>query len=232
MTSDTVWLSQSVYKGSFPQIRVTTLDHASFSKNISGSVFPNHSPCLIGMAGEYGTHQRLITLALASHDHVFVLKMGSGGHKKGKKGKTTASRTSALQDALCRPEWRKVGIEMDRIATSLFMDHHICLTGAVDLESMPTRQIEKKLRRGSLGAIVTVLGGQHVVDRDIVRRLFSGGNPSKALRTDVALRAWAALQAAKGPELVEFIPTARAIDTMAMNIQVSIAESTIPSSVD
>jgi hypothetical protein len=224
MSPAAIGITQTVFRGQFPAIRVTALDVSALSVHTLDNFLATQPEQRIGVAAEYGAHCRLTTLAVATPAHVLVIKLGAADQKKGKgKGKNKATnRTNsivALEDMLCRPEWLQLGFEMDRLSTSLFLDHQIRICGATDAESVCPAA--GKLMRGSLESIVTVLGKQAVVEAE-VRRLFLAGTPSKVPTTDVALRAWSALQAGNRPEIQDvLLKTPRVIDTTVLSDQVS-----------
>ncbi|EIN09738.1 hypothetical protein PUNSTDRAFT_44029 [Punctularia strigosozonata HHB-11173 SS5] len=223
MSLTTTSFTQSIYKGQFPPVQTSVLKLSELSDHTFDPLFLNQHDNLVGVAAEYGTQCRLTSLAIACATHVFVVSLEAGGKAKAKgKGKDknvqvrSVSGLGALQEVLSWEDWRQVGFDMDRIATSLFMDHRLRITGGVDLESVSGSG--NKNIRGSLGSIMSVLGGEQVLNKDIVKRIFCDGT-SKTPHMDLALRAWASLYAGRRPEQASRVVNIPVIDTSVIDDQ-------------
>lgn len=217
-------LEQNIFKDPQPSIHVIRLDENVLvsSPHILGHFLATAVNGVIGLAPVYGAKCALQTVAFASLSQVLIIRFTSSEGKKKKKHSTdsshsTPARTFIQDNVLCHPDWQKYAFRMDKLSSSLFLDHHMRITGGVDLLSL------SKSSRRSFDAVMNALGGETTLQKDNVKALFKHEETISASPGDVALQAWAACRAGSLRSMEKKLREIPRIDTQSMPEQVCLS---------
>ena len=188
-------LKQDIFRHSQPPIHVDSVQEheaeeavITFARSLSdGSV---------GIAAAYDKC-RLTALAFASGTCVLIVRFAKGKQgKKGQKPKHSPPRPGrdALRLALLsHPTLRKLGYNLDRLVTSLYIDVDLRMTHGVDLLGLAG---QRKKGHGSLDVIAQTLGDWGVLgDRERIIAVFQSERFDANKLDVLALRAWASYRA-------------------------------------
>ncbi|KAJ7761894.1 hypothetical protein DFH07DRAFT_814455 [Mycena maculata] len=180
---------QDVFKAPHPPIEVTTRQYSGLSRKVLQAFLKTADDGVVGVAPAYGSKCVLSVVAFASSTTILVVRFPKNLKNGKRPGPSTAGKD--LQDLiLCADSHSKVAFQMDVLATSLYHDLDLRISGAVDLLSVAEDH------RHSLGAIMNSIGGVVNLNRPKVIGLFKGEEQwNKISVHDVALQAWVAWRA-------------------------------------
>lgn len=134
----------------------------------------------VGIAATFGRKSVLSSIAVASESLALYIRLTDNGRASNK------GRSILRDRILCNPRVTKLSLDMDRLCTSLYLDHRLHITNAVDLQST-LNEIDD---RQAFETIMDVLGGEENLNKQDVFSLFVK-NSFSSTPQDVALRAWA-----------------------------------------
>jgi regulator of nonsense transcripts 1 len=183
---------QNLFKHPHPPIRVTPCHETNLSQDILQKFLDTVSDGVIGVSPAYGARSVLAVLAFASSKNVLLVHLSPRrSFKKGKHRKQTgSSQRDLLQELICANTQSKFAFRMDILATSLYLDLGIRITGAVDLLSSTTDN------RQSLSAIMNVMGEADALSgKSNLAVLFKHDESATTPARNTALQAWAAWRA-------------------------------------
>ncbi|KAL4249796.1 hypothetical protein ABKN59_007616 [Abortiporus biennis] len=169
--------------------KVKVLTDANITHALVDDFLESATTRVIGISASYGRGCVLTFLALASETYVLQISFtNSSQHSSRKFNQSPLGKSrQLLQDRiLCNDAYRKLSIDMHRVATSLFYDHGLFITSAMDLQSLITAP------RTSLRALLDLLGGQEHVNQKNACRVFLNYDPKSDETHDVSVRAWCA----------------------------------------
>lgn len=218
------YIRQNVFKNSHPPISVVAIDESKVTARIINDFLTSGSDDFIGVAPIYGPKCALFTVALSTLSQVLVIKLSSPkARTKKKHGKSSTPQLTPgrglLKDKIfCSPDYQKAALRMDRVCLSLFQDHNMRITGAVDLLSLAP----PKDSRHTLQAVMSALGGETTLQRANVKALFKHEESASTSVPDVALQAWLACRTASLPSLAKGMHKINRINTELFGEEVSI----------
>jgi hypothetical protein len=222
-------IRQTILKVSSQPIHVVPVHEADANAIVAlTSLLASIDETPLGLAGAYEKSQ-LVCLALSSPTHVVLFRFAATAKRKNKKSKAKANNSNPqtpgramLVDILSNPELWKIGSNMDRLVTALFMDLDIRIAGAMDLVLLKTSKKTAGLR-GATEDLLSSLGGQSaLVDLEQVKLVFaSEAFSSQPLEmSKLALRAWASVIAGSRNDARQTIMEAAKYDTIHFNDEV------------
>lgn len=170
-------LKQDISLIPHPDILVIPCDYTEFQKFLP-EFLETIEDNVVGLAELSGTRKNMTHLAISSMTQVLVVHFSWGGKMRDK-----IANLEPLREFLLNEEILKSAFHMDRIVSSLWIDHELCIVNAKDLFSMTNAP------RGSLDALKTVLGGMSSLCLDGVENLFDNMAGSYGLK-EAALEAW------------------------------------------
>ncbi|KAK6997400.1 regulator of nonsense transcripts 1 [Favolaschia claudopus] len=193
MSEPSFVVTQDIYKASYPPISVTRCPLVSLSQKLVDDFIGSVEDNFIGVAPGYGTNCVLDAIALASRSRVLLIqytKPKGKGKLQGKaKRRSDGQGRQLLHELLCSASYTKVAFQMDVLATSLHYDANMRISCAIDLLSV------SRVQRQSFEASLNALGGVDYLKVVNVSALFKGEALAETTFQQVALQAWAALQA-------------------------------------
>jgi hypothetical protein len=195
-------IKQDIYKEVHPPIRVTEIQESRVSSSTIDHFIRSANGGAVGLAPTYGSKGTLHTLAIASLSEVMIVKMAalksSSRTRHPKKPSSASPSQNPLRDkVLCRPGISTYAFRMDKIVGALFRDAGLLLNSAVDLLSVSSGD------RNALESLMNSLGGELVLNKPHVIRLFRGNESMKTSSTSTALQAWAACRAATHSSMIQ-----------------------------
>jgi hypothetical protein len=216
-------ISQDVFKKRHPDITVIPLlEHEPHtSVQLDAFVGDTHLNA-IGVAAAY-EKCKLVCIALASPLNVVVFRFSapkSSSGKQSKKNKIPAisPARATLAEILGDSQLQKHGLNLDRLATSLFLDHQLRLAEGFDLRTLAPM---KKQKKGPLEDLVKALGGwEMLTNRDILRDLFSNERYSVQATGLLAMRAWACVMAGTRANAASEVARSLKYNTVDFNVLV------------
>lgn len=211
MSDSTFSIVQNIFKEPHPPILVTTCPCTGLTPKIIQDFLQTAEDGIIGVAPAYGTKCVLSVIAFASATQVLLVRLSTS--KKPKKGKrrSTEGRDILQEFLLCAHSHSKVAFQMDVLATSLYHDLDLRISGAVDLLS------GAKGDRHSLEAIMNSIGGETSLNKPTVIALFKGEEKlDKTPIPDTAMQAWVAWRGATLKNMVARLIKVPRIDTSAL----------------
>ncbi|KAF7977493.1 hypothetical protein HWV62_3454 [Athelia sp. TMB] len=165
--------------------------------------FINTIDDIVGLAPVYGSRCVLTKLAMSSSTNGLIIRFP--------KSTEPNSGSLLLQDlVLCRSGIQKIAFRMDKLAASLFLDHHLLISRAVDLRSTSNAD------RDSLSAILDALGGELTLLKDNVKRVFKQRETVGTSMHEAAEQAWAACHVLSLSSMSGRVSKVARIDTKAL----------------
>jgi hypothetical protein len=221
MTHTSFTLQQNIYKADHEPITVENVDENNVSSPALRRLINSAQGATFGVAATYRTDCTLLSLAFATLTralviHFFASKKQNLQHqrkkKKGQEQQSPVSRGRTLiQDQMLRdPNIRLYGYRIDRIALGLYLDLSLHINTAVDILSVSVND------RRSLQATMDALGGEHLLQKQNVKALFSH-RKGNATTKDVALQAWATCRTVAFPCMASRFAEISRIATDAMS---------------
>jgi hypothetical protein len=215
-------ISQDIFKRHHPDITVIPLlEHEPYtSVQLDAFVGDTHLNA-IGVAAAY-EKCKLVCVALASPLNVVVFRFSTPKSNNGKysKKKTLAisPARATLAEILSDPQLQKHGLNLDRLATSLFLDHQLRLAEGFDLRTLAP---VKKQKNSPLETLAKALGGwEMLTNRDILRDLFSNERYSVQATGLLAMRAWACVMAGTRANAASEVARSLKYNTVDFNVLV------------
>lgn len=175
-------LTQTVFKTPAPSITVIPLQLSEVTATLLDEFLETAPSGHIGVASSTGSKCALSLLVLSSSTVVLQIRLP---RKKGDRRDAVGLKLLESH-VLCCSDYEKLAFDMERISTSLHLDHKLGISEAIDLQSL----LPKVETRASVDTVMAVLGGQHVVQGPHARRVFGFGQ-ARPEANDVHLRAWA-----------------------------------------
>jgi hypothetical protein len=213
---------QNVFNQAHSPILVTPV-HESSSKaaRVALDIFMQSvTTTAVGIAAAY-TRCTLSALAFATNDRVYLLKL-STSRKQVKRPKAQVHhpvREALSQALLCQPELRKLGLNVDRLVTSLYLDVDLRLSGGVDILVFAA---QKKNGHGSIESIAEALGGWSAfVTRDQLVSTFRSEEFDMKNLANLAMRAWVSFRAGTAVTAIHAMESASVYDTLTFSETVS-----------
>ncbi|KAH8099964.1 P-loop containing nucleoside triphosphate hydrolase protein [Cristinia sonorae] len=168
---------------------------------------------VVGVAVSFGKHYTLKALALAADDQVLAISLSKSGPGKQAKNKFKAP-PPVLQEALrekilVNRDLDKLGFDMEKIATALYMDCAARIAPAIDAQSMHS---ETKPRYSD-AVLLGIMGGEAGLRKDNVLRVLRNDDKTGAEEVDVVIRAWASWSISTLPAFAKRRPAAKTICT-------------------
>lgn len=199
--NDISTIKQDIYKEVHPPIRVTEVQESRISSSTIDGFILSVNGGAVGLAPTYGSKGVLHTLAIASLSEVIIVKVGAlkpSSQTRNPKKPSSATLRNLLRDkVLCCPGISSHAFRMDKVAGALFYDLGLRLNSGVDLLSVSRGD------RNALESLMTSLGGELVLNKTHVIRLFRDNESMKTSSTSTALQAWAACRAATLPSMIQ-----------------------------
>jgi len=210
--SKTFTIDQDIYKELYPPICVTEIQESRISSSTIDNFIRSVDGGAVGLAPTYGSKCALRTLAIASLSEVMIVKIGalkpSSRTRHPKKRSSASLSQNHLRDKiLCCPGISSHAFRMDEVAGALFRDAGLRLNSAVDLLSASNGD------RNALESLMISLGGESVLNKTQVIRLFRDNESMKTSSTSTALQAWAACRAATLPSMIQQVSWIPKINT-------------------
>ncbi|KAJ7104047.1 P-loop containing nucleoside triphosphate hydrolase protein [Mycena belliarum] len=211
MVAQPFTVAHNIFKAPHPPILVTPCNETILSREIVEQFLATADGGIIGVAPAYGRNCQLFALAFASAENVLVVYLARKPPvTKGKKSAPGAREL--LEDLiLCAESHTKFAFRMDILSTSLYLDYGLRMTGAVDLLSAAPE------RRHSLGALMTVLGGEEGLQKENLITLFEHEENVSAPAADISLQAWTAWRAATLESMSKRLAEIPRIDTRSLS---------------
>lgn len=208
-------LQQTIFKSFHKPIHVTQLNESELTESQASEFLRTTHGDVYGIAASYGPRLVLTSVAFSTSTRVLYIKMTAP--RKGTKGKSktqpaalTRSRDILRDRLLCHLDFRKLGFDAHRIAISLYLDHSLFITRAIDLQSVITSN------RRAPATLLQILGGEAQLHKEQLLNTFFGIAYDKASPENVCLRAWAACQAASVGSTTKQLLSVLPIDTSAL----------------
>lgn len=195
-------IPQTVFKTGSTRIHLLDLHETDLSSPVLNDFMSSHSGA-IGLSATYGSKCSLTTLALSNGTQTLVLRLSGSKHR-------TAGRELLASGVLCSTSIEKVAFDMDRVATSLYLDHSLRIVGAIDVQSLH----KPEGSRGSIETFMNALGGEVCVNRDAALKGFL---PQDSKSNDIdkcALRAWCSWKLTTSAAYASNRRKSRAINTL------------------
>jgi hypothetical protein len=178
----------------------------------------------VGIAAAY-EKCALACIALASPSRVLLVRLSKPGGKKGK-GKSrphvatsSPGRELLANEILTAPKLRKLGLNIDRLVTSLFLDLDLRMADGVDLIALAP---PKKTMHGPFDDVVTAFGGWSALgERPRVLSVLGYERFDAADMTPLALRAWGCLKRGTEDKVVKVLAQAPLYNTASFREDVS-----------
>ncbi|KAF7424521.1 hypothetical protein PC9H_009828 [Pleurotus ostreatus] len=152
----------------------------------------------LGISPEYGAHAALAAVAFSSPTHAIYLRLSS------KRSNRPCSPNRLLLQPLLASTSKKYALQMDVLATALYLDLDLRINHGIDMLSAA------KGNRYSRQAVYDVLGGDSNILADKVDALFF--NQELSNRQPI-LRAWALCKAASSEHVLSRLRHTSEIDT-------------------
>ncbi|CAA7266962.1 unnamed protein product [Cyclocybe aegerita] len=172
---------------------------------------------IVGLAPVYRTDFSLQSLAIASATTVLLINMPSRASKKKRPGKSRKENQpngrrprDALRNFLCDTTIFKVAFQMDRLASSLFLNYSLLVVSGKDLLSLSGDE------RHSVQSLMNSLGGELTLHKQHVVQLFVREESADNKPETTALQAWSAGHAAVVPHVQQKLEKIPSISTEAI----------------
>lgn len=159
----------------------------------------------LGISPEYGANAALAAIAFSSPSHAIYLRISS------KRSNRSPSPNRLLLQPLLAATSKKYALQMDVLATALYLDLDLRISHRIDMLSAA------KGNRYSRQAVYDVLGGDSNIRADKVDALFF--NQELANRQPI-LRAWALCKAASSEHVLSRLRHTTEIDTSQISTKV------------
>lgn len=188
-------LLPNIFKAPSPMLATWSFNENDISEEIlrrflSTSIPPagSVSQSVIGLAPTYGTGCRLATLSFSTASGILHITFSKNMKRAPKKCIKTRELLQRL--ILGNSDYDKVSFRMDRLVAALFLDLNLGIDGGIDLLAYSTDD------RHSIGALLTALGGEGIVNKQQVVSVFLEEEGSKTKPEDTMMQSWAAYRAA------------------------------------
>ncbi|KAJ7650184.1 hypothetical protein FB45DRAFT_11712 [Roridomyces roridus] len=191
-------ITQSIYKLNCPPIRVHPIHESNLTQTLVQQ-FLDAVPTngAVGVAPLYDRFFNLTAIALSAPERVLLVHLNTKAeHPRPRKGKNNASGRELLANLiLCSERYTKYALFMDLVALSLFFNHRLRISHAVDLQDAVQDG------RGSVAALVSIAGGEAMLNKANLTRLFVNDENEGVPIADLALQAWFLGRAASSAKL-------------------------------
>lgn len=214
---DPIFITQDIFIKTYPPIEAIHIRELALTDSFINHYFgtTNMATRTLGLSGKYGNKSKLSSLAIATDTHVIVIQLSLDLEKTHKRRQ---SARRLLQDRiLCSTKIRKLAFDVERLATTLFLDHEYRMNNTVDIQSL----FPGDTSRESTITLLASLGGKSTLNTAGVQYTFQQVHKDDRARNKaLTLRAWSACIIASLPRMSALLCHAKPIDT-----------SNIPSSV-
>ncbi|TFK50015.1 hypothetical protein OE88DRAFT_1661507 [Heliocybe sulcata] len=182
-------LTQAVFKAAHPDINVIPVHINALTERHIAAFIKSRENDFVGVAGAYGPRCALVAVAFATPTEVLLVRFSSS-EDAAKRQVTRKNRRRStldmLQDALlCHSGMQKLSFNMDRLATSLFLDQRIRLVQGIDIQSA----VGPVSCRQDMPLVFKALGGKQTLHASNVAKCF--GDEKFVDDSKLAIRAWA-----------------------------------------
>ncbi|KAI0956190.1 hypothetical protein AcV7_006651 [Taiwanofungus camphoratus] len=224
MAEQTFILHQPIFKAHHPPVHVMQLNETALTERMAADFLQTAVAGVIGVAPVYGARGVLVVIAFSTPSRVLHIRLtiptkkSESRSKRGRKGSSqppSKGREILLDKFLRDSEYRKLAFDMHRLATALHLDHSLPIIQAIDLQSI----LPKTTGRHTASTLLSVLGGELQLNKDIVIETFQGQASKVADARNVSLRAWASCQVGSIASLARGLLAVPAINTETFDKQ-------------
>ncbi|KAG6862498.1 hypothetical protein C0995_000045 [Termitomyces sp. Mi166 len=202
-------IQPNIFKTRHVPFTLEVHDESVVTESLLGTFVQSTLGDVLGLAPTYGSKCALTTLAIFNGTKALLVRFTK--YKAGKKTKCPLGRT--LLQLLLLSQHKKVALKMDRLAAALYLDVGLYIARGIDLLSVAAA----KDGRNSFSAFMSALGGEVMLHRAKVAELFMLEEKDSSDLHYVALRAWAAYQAASLEAISKLLVKSPEVNTKALD---------------
>ncbi|KAG6856899.1 hypothetical protein H0H87_012480 [Tephrocybe sp. NHM501043] len=182
-----IQVAPNIFRALHPPFVLDVYRECSLTAKIIDAFLQTAFGDVLGFAPSYGSKRTLKTLAAFNGTRAILIRFST--FKPGKPAKVSPGRAALM--CLLLSQHRKLAFKMDRLAAALYKDADVHINRGVDLLSLAINN-----QRSSVDALVFVLGGESMLHRATVVKLFAEEEAESSELHLTALQAWAAYQVA------------------------------------
>lgn len=206
----------NIFKTKHAPFTLEVYDESVITKSLLDDFVQSTFGDVLGLAPIYGSKCALTALAIFNGTKALLIRF-----TRVKAKRTTCALGRTLLQPLLLSQHRKLALKMDRLAAALYSDVGLCIAHGIDLLSVATA----KDGRYSFSAFMCALGGDLMLHKAKAAELFKQEEKDSSDFSYVALRAWAAYQAAFVQTTSRRIVNSAEVNTKTLNTKVRIEYS-------